>query len=195
MSDETTRLSRTIGLRPQWAFLALIIGCATSLAAAPGAAGAFGAALFVLTLAIAIIDWKQLVIPDWLNASVLALGLVQAAALADDGLRWSAVAEALARGVTFGAVLLAVRATYLWARGREGLGLGDVKLAGAGGLWVGWTMLPVVIEIAALSALAVFLLAPRLAGKPAQWDVRLPFGSFLAPAIWGAWLIEAWLAA
>lgn len=161
---------------------------------------AFGAALFALTLAIAIVDWKQLIIPDWLNAAVLALGLAQAAALADDGLRWSAAAEAFARGATLGAVLLAVRTIYARARGREGLGLGDVKLAGAGGAWVGWTMLPVVIEIAALSALAVFLIAPRLAGRPAHWNARLPFGSFLAPAIWATWLIETrlietWLAA
>ena len=123
------------------------------------------------------------------------LGRAQAAALANDGLRWEAAAEALARGATLGAVLLAVRAIYAKARGREGLGLGDVKLAGAGGLWVGWAMLPVIVEIATLSALAVFLIAPRLAGRPARWNARLPFGSFLAPAIWATWLIETWLSA
>ncbi len=90
--------------------------------------------------------------------------------------------------------------TYRAARGHDGLGLGDVKLAAAGGAWIGWTMLPVVIEIAALSALVVFLIAPRLAGRPAHWNARLPFGSFLAPAIWATWLIETrlietWLAA
>lgn len=195
MSDDATLLRQSIDLCSKWTVLPLVAGCVASVAAAPGEAGAFGAALFALTLAIAIIDWKLLLIPNWLNALVLVLGLAQAAALANDGLRWEAAAEALVRGATLGAVLLAVRAIYAKARGREGLGLGDVKLAGAGGLWVGWAMLPVIVEIATLSALAVFLIAPRLAGKPARWNARLPFGSFLAPAIWATWLIETWLSA
>lgn len=176
-----------------WVVLALVAGCGASLAVAPNAEGAFGAGLLALALAIAIVDWRTLIIPDWLNASVLALGMIQTVAFAQEGFRLHALLDALARGGTLGGVLLAVRMIYKRVRAREGLGLGDVKLAGAGGVWIGWTMLPIVIEIAALSALATFLLAPRLTGRAPSWDARMPFGAFLAPAIWAAWLIQSLL--
>lgn len=149
--------------------------------------------MLALALAIALIDWRTLIIPDWLNASVFVLGMIQTVALSQEGFRLNASLDALARGATLSGVLLAVRIIYKRVRSREGLGLGDVKLGGAGGVWIGWTMLPVVIEIAALSALATFLLAPRLTGRAPSWDARLPFGAFLAPAIWVAWLIQSLL--
>ncbi|HMN72281.1 MAG TPA: A24 family peptidase [Rhodoblastus sp.] len=170
---------------------ALAVGCAASLFAAPGLPGLFGAALFVLALSVAIVDWRDLIIPDWMNTAIFALALAQAAASADADARLSALGEALLRGAALGGVLLLVRLVYRAARGHDGLGLGDVKLGFAGGAWIGWTLLPVAIEIAALSALAVFLVAPRLSGRAPQWGERLPFGSFLAPAIWATWLIGA----
>ncbi|MFT4098149.1 MAG: A24 family peptidase [Rhodoblastus sp.] len=188
MSGERPPLS---GTRLPFATLALLVaGCAASFAAAPEVAGLFGAALFALALAVAIVDWREMIIPDWMNAAILALALVQAAATSDAGEAWSAAGEALLRGAALGCVLLLVRFVYRAARGHDGLGLGDVKLGFAGGAWVGWSLLPAAIEIAALSALAVFLVAPRLSGRAPQWSERLPFGAFLAPAIWATWLIE-----
>ena len=189
MSGEKPLLS---GTRLPFVTLALLLaGCAASFAAAPDIAGLFGAALFALALAVAIVDWRELIIPDWMNAAILALALAQAAAAADPGEAWSAAGEALLRGAALGGVLLLVRYVYRAARGHDGLGLGDVKLGFAGGAWIGWSLLPAVIEIAALAALAVFLVAPRLSGRAPQWGERLPFGSFLAPAIWATWLIGA----
>ena len=46
-------------------------------------------------------------------------------------------------------------ALYRRLRGREGIGLGDVKLAGVAGVWLDWPTIPVAVEIAALAALAV----------------------------------------
>lgn len=193
MSDDTRHWPASVWTK--WPLAALAAGCVTSFAVAPGAVGVLGAALFALTLAVAIVDWRELIIPDWMNAAIFALGLAQAATWAEDGARGAALTQALAHGMALGGVLLLVKLIYARARGREGLGLGDVKLAGAGGVWLGWSSLPVAIEIAALSALAVFLVAPRLAGRPAQWNERLPFGSFLAPAIWTTWLIQTLFAA
>ena len=170
--------------------VALVAGCGISLAAAPGLEGMFGAGLFTVTLAIAVVDWRAMIIPDWLNGGLLALGLVQAVYFAGEGGRSAAAFDALLRGMVLGGVLCLVRILYRRFRARDGLGLGDVKLAAAGGVWTGWTMLPVVIEISALSALAIFLVAPRLTGRKARWDERLPFGSFLAPAFWVVWLIQ-----
>jgi len=61
-----------------------------------------------------------------------------------------------------------------------------LALAAAGGAWLDWVMIPVVIEIAAAAALTVYL-SSHLAGQrdePLRLTSRLPFGLFLAPAIW-----------
>ena len=63
----------------------------------------------------------------------------------------------------------------------------------AGGAWLDWVMIPVVIEIAAATALTVYLLS-YLAGQrdePLRLTSRLPFGLFLAPAIWLGWLLQS----
>jgi leader peptidase (prepilin peptidase)/N-methyltransferase len=72
-------------------------------------------------------------------------------------------------------------------RGREGLGQGDAKLLAAAGAWLGAVALPQVILVAALSALLVAA-ALRLSGRTMHAHSALPFGPFLALAIWALWL-------
>jgi leader peptidase (prepilin peptidase) / N-methyltransferase len=166
-----------------------ILAAATIVAsvfAASGWPGVLGAGLGLLMLAIAVVDGRHFIIPNPLSITTLALGLINAA-LADG---WLGVATSLLRGVILAFAFLVLRAGYQWFRGRTGVGLGDVKLAGAGGVWLGWMMLPVAVEIAALAALAAYALR-WLAGQPVQRLTRVPFGLFFAPAIWLAWLIEA----
>jgi leader peptidase (prepilin peptidase) / N-methyltransferase len=111
----------------------------------------------------------------------------------------SQLVAVLLRGAVFAVGFLVLRIGYRWLRRREGIGLGDVKLAGAGGVWIGWMMIPVVIEIAAATALT-FYLACYLRrrgddhGHSVHLGDRLPFGLFLAPAIWIGWLIDSSLA-
>jgi leader peptidase (prepilin peptidase) / N-methyltransferase len=88
------------------------------------------------------------------------------------------------------AFFFAFRAGYRALRGVEGMGLGDVKLAAAAGMWLDWASLPIAVEIAALSALAAALCA-RLRGDGFDPRARLPFGAFFAPAIWVCWLLIA----
>src|SRR5262249_57454028 len=80
-----------------------------------------------------------------------------------------------------------------WLGGREGLGLGDVKLAGVAGVWLDWPAMPIAIEIAALGALALYVAGHVLGRRRIHAATRLPFGLFLAPAIWLAWLPQFWL--
>ena len=88
-------------------------------------------------------------------------------------------------------MFLILRWLYLRLRGREGIGLGDVKLAAVAGAWLGWIAMPVAIEIAALSAIAVYATRHFILGRPVQATTRLPFGLFFAPAIWLGWVLQA----
>jgi len=167
-----------------------------SVTVAPGLAGLLGAALALDVIAIAAIDARRFIIPDELTLAALVLGIANAGLEAwPEG--WSAVfssiGAALLRGAVLAGCFFALRALYARLRGREGIGLGDVKLAGAGGVWLAWSTIPVAIEIAALAALAVYVVRQLAGGRVMSATARMPFGLFLAPAIWLGWLLEATL--
>jgi leader peptidase (prepilin peptidase)/N-methyltransferase len=152
-----------------------------------------GAALALDVLAIAAIDARYFIIPDELTLAALALGVVNAG-LETWPDEWSAILQtigvALLRGAVLAVCFSALRALYARVRGREGIGFGDVKLAGAAGVWLAWTTIPVAIEIAALAALAVYVVRQFAGGRVMSATARMPFGLFLAPAIWLGWLLE-----
>ncbi len=158
-----------------------------SVAAAPGWSGAAGAILAGLMLAIAVVDHRQMIIPDELNALAFIAGLIAAGAGAPHA-PLIAVSHALVRAGLMFLFFLGFRATYRALRGIEGMGFGDVKLAAVAGVWIDWAFLPLVVEIAALSGLAAALYA-HLRGDGLDLRGRLPFGAFFAPAIWICWLI------
>lgn len=172
------------------AFAALALGLAVaSILAAPGIAGYLGAGLAVTMLAIAAIDARFFIIPNELSALGLVLALVNAAVLAPHAIG-EAVALAVLRGAVLALLFLALRALYRRVRGREGIGLGDVKLAGVAGAWLGWVTIPIAVEIAALSALAVYGVRHYAGRRPFNAALKFPFGLFLAPSIWLCWLLE-----
>ncbi len=180
-----------------WGVLALVVGAgmAASFTLAGGLEGGSGGSLagflgslaavaFVpVVAAIAVVDARHFIIPDTLNGAGLALGLLYAAASGGSEL----LAVALARGAGLALAFWAVRVAYRALRKREGLGLGDVKLAGVAGAWLDVTAIPLAIEMAALAALLGVGIAHLAGGRTARLDRRLPFGLFFAPAIWAAW--------
>jgi leader peptidase (prepilin peptidase) / N-methyltransferase len=164
----------------------------TSLRIAPGLAGLMGAALGLLMLAIALVDMRHFIIPDGLTIAALVLALANAG-IHDWDTNLAAmegVGAALLRGVVLAGCFFAIDASYRRLRGRHGLGLGDVKLAGVGGAWLEWTTIPVAIELAALAAIAGYVLRSSLSGRPLRATAKLPFGLFFAPAIWLCWMLE-----
>jgi leader peptidase (prepilin peptidase) / N-methyltransferase len=171
----------------------LAAAVAASLIAAPGAAGALGGFLAVLMAVVVLTDARFFIIPNELTGLALLSGLVDSALDSDFALE--GVAMAIGRGAVLALAFLAVRVGYRNLRGREGLGLGDVKLFGVAGVWLDWSTIPLAVEIAALSALATYALRQAVLRKPIEATARLPFGVFLAPAIWLAWLIEVALLA
>ena len=146
-----------------------------------------------LLLALAVCDAETMQLPDALTVPLLGLGIVCRAgdtllgemhhgtayawrSAAIIGLRAavSAAATALA--------LLLLRWIYALIRHRQGLGLGDVKLAAAIAAWLGARQICVVFFLAvvtgALAALAI--LAVRGKQKKAQSEglLAVPFGTF-----------------
>jgi leader peptidase (prepilin peptidase)/N-methyltransferase len=77
-------------------------------------------------------------------------------------------------------------------RGRDGLGLGDVKLAAVCGAWLDLATVAAVIELAALLAIGAYVASAALRRERLRATAFLPFGLFLAPAIWIGWLGESW---
>jgi leader peptidase (prepilin peptidase) / N-methyltransferase len=169
--------------------LAMVIA---SLLAAPGPDGLLGAFLSALMLSIALTDSSRYIIPNQLTGAAVALALVRAGAVGADAgwqsLAWTALSSA-ATAVPFLALMIGYRR---W-RGRDGIGLGDVKLAAVAGVWLNFVTIFAVIELAALSALGAYFVSGYLRDRPPRATALLPFGLFLAPAIWIGWLVEAML--
>src|SRR6266568_4852405 len=87
--------------------------------------------------AIAIVDARWFIIPDQLSAAGFALGLINAAVIAPQEM-WQAAGIAFARGAVLALLFYGLRALYRRLRGRQGIGLGDVKLAAVAGAWLDW---------------------------------------------------------
>lgn len=132
--------------------------------------------LAVLLLAITRADLRSLRIPDALNAALILTGLALAVTGRHplDHVIGVVVGYALFRGI--GEV-------HFRRTGREGLGLGDAKLFGGAGAWLGWQALPFVLLIAAVGGLAAALVQ-RWRGGGAE----LAFGPWLALGLWVMWL-------
>lgn len=165
---------------------------AASLAAAPGIAGLLGSYLAVLMIAIALIDARYFLIPNELTLLAGALGLLHAAIVgADPGA--FAVLMAIIRAAATALPLLLLLWGYRRWRGRDGLGLGDVKLAAVAGVWLDWTSMFLAVECATLAALAAYAATGLMRRRAMKRTAMLPFGLFLAPAIWLGWLAEVLL--
>jgi len=170
---------------------ALLVGVFASLVTAPAAEGIFGAFLAALMLAIAAHDARHYLIPNELTGAAFALALLRAAAVVPDiGAR--ALLWPVARALAVALPLLLLMLAYRRWRGRDGLGLGDVKLAAVCGAWLDLATVAAVIEFAALLAIGAYVANAALQRKPLRGTAFLPFGLFLAPSIWIGWLGETW---
>jgi leader peptidase (prepilin peptidase)/N-methyltransferase len=138
-------------------------------------AAAFLVLLALASLALAWIDFRQGIIPDWLNMSVALAGLAQAWLL--DG--WDAALAAAGEGLIIGAIVFALRWLYFRLRGHHGLGLGDVKLLAASAVWIGVAGVPMQLLVGSIAAL-IAALALHITGRTMTRQTALPFGPFLA---------------
>lgn len=133
-------------------------------------------------IALAVIDWRHLFLPDSLTLPLIPAGLAVTWALSPGRL----IDHLIGAAAGF-FLLLALAALYRRLRGREGLGPGDAKLLAAAGAWLGWQGLASVILLAAAGGLAGALLQARGEGglDPGR---AVAFGPYLAGALWLVWL-------
>ncbi|NEU98610.1 prepilin peptidase [Bradyrhizobium sp. UFLA 03-164] len=136
--------------------------------------GSYGA-LCVLCCAVALIDLRHGIIPNWLNLAIAALGLANV--VITDGT--TAAFTAMAIAALVGMLFWLLQRLYFAVRGVDGLGLGDVKFLAAAAIWVGALGVPTLLLIAALAALAVAG-GLQLAGREMKRRTSIPFGPFLA---------------
>ena len=128
--------------------------------------------LFGLLAAIAVIDARHGIIPDWATFALAATGLFRAAAASHPV--WILSLSAVA---AFAIIFLA-HELFHHCRGLSGLGMGDIKFIAAAVFWIGPTGLPNMILIATISALT-FLLLRASAGFIFTPKTRIPFGPHL----------------
>jgi leader peptidase (prepilin peptidase)/N-methyltransferase len=162
-----------------------LLGAGLTLAAVRAAATplmALSHTVFLLALLVVLfIDFDFQVIPDAITLPGTLLGLLIAL--------WSPlpVRDALIGVAAGGGGLLLLAEGYRRAAHREGLGMGDVKLMGMVGAFVGWQGVLVTLILGSLagSLIGGVLIASRRGTR----HTALPFGSFLAPAGWVALLL------
>ena len=120
--------------------------------AVPGPDGLRLALFAWMLIPIVALDGAHFWIPDRLSLPLVALGLA---------FGWGPVADRLWGMAAGGGLFLLLAIGYRRLRGREGLGLGDVKLMAALGAWLGWALLPVVLLAASVIGIVMALLDGR----------------------------------
>lgn len=161
--------------------LAAVVVAAWSAALGSGWIVWASCALGWTLIALAVIDWRHRLLPDFLTVPLIAAGWAVAAA--SDA---PTIVDSLIGAAAGFAFALLVRCTYWMVRRREGMGLGDVKLLAAAGAWVSWQGLPSAVLIAAVSGLALALL--RHGRNGIFLDEAVPFGTYLCLGTWIVWL-------
>jgi leader peptidase (prepilin peptidase)/N-methyltransferase len=101
--------------------------------------------------------------------------------------------DSLIGAVVGAGILLVIRWLWLWWKGVDGMGLGDVKMLAMIGAFLGWRQIWIVLFFASLAGAIIGVSLTSLRGRSMQ--SRLPFGTFLALAafaasVWGEALVS-----
>ncbi len=126
------------------------------------------AGLAVGLVTLSVTDLEAGIIPDKVLLALAPLGLAYQYVAGD-------VALGLAGGALAGGVAYAIRYGFKRLRGRDALGLGDIKYFAVAGLWLGPFGLPAFMVVSGVAGIAFALLWRRLGGGR-----EFPFGPALA---------------
>jgi leader peptidase (prepilin peptidase)/N-methyltransferase len=126
--------------------------------------------------------------PPWDHSGRAQLAVLIRVVVADGTIAGvEAITEAIGAGLIFGTF----RRLYFFLRKIQGLGLGDVKFLAAATPWVGIMGIPVLLLIAAFSAL-IAIGGMQIAGQNLTRETSLPFGPFLAIGLLSAVAAQQW---
>jgi type 4 prepilin peptidase 1 (EC:3.4.23.43). Aspartic peptidase. MEROPS family A24A len=98
-------------------------------------------------LALTLIDWETLLLPDQLTLPLMWAGI----GLALSGISPITLSESVIGAMVGYLSLWSLFWAFKLTTGKEGMGYGDFKLFAALGAWVGWQALPLLILFASLS--------------------------------------------
>jgi leader peptidase (prepilin peptidase) / N-methyltransferase len=133
-------------------------------------------ALVTALLVLSLIDLDHHILPNVITRPGIAAGLLASLALGGPRAAGAAALAAAGGYVAFWAIAW----IYRRARGVEGLGQGDWKLAAMLGAFLGWERMLLTILLASLAGTVVGLVLMAARGRSAQHP--LPLGTFLGLA-------------
>ena len=131
-----------------------------------------------LLLSAFVIDYKLQIIPNRLNLAIFEIGLITTFIYGTSNF---SIAINMILGMILGAgIFLGITLIGGVLYGKEAMGLGDVKLMGALGLFFGWSNMLVITLVSFLigAILSVVLLISKMKKK----DEYIPFGPFIVIA-------------
>jgi len=137
--------------------------------------------------ASAVIDLRTGYLPDQLQILMTVVGVGVIIIGSPIGVTWESAAAGAAGGGIF---LMGIRWLFSIVKGREAMGLGDVKLFAVGGLWLGPWALPIVMVIAGITTIVGAGVMTVLREK-ATWQREIPFGPGLATGIFVSFVSAA----
>ena len=175
----------SLSLSPRHSLAAVIVALACSLATfalLPPAYWALGVLLVVALVWASAVDIVRLILPDPLTLGLMFVGVAI-------GLLTNGVVEVIA-GAAIGYGVIAVVAYYFRkVRGVSGIGMGDAKLLGAAGAWVGPSAVPGILLLSCLFGLFCFA-AGALRNRQLSRITAIPFGPSIALAFWIIWMAQ-----
>ncbi len=144
-----------------------------------------------LLLALALIDFDHLILPNRITYPGIVLGLATSWIV-----DWTSPASALAGAFGGAALLLGLIGIWYLVRGELGMGLGDPKMLAMIGAFLGLSSMLACLFISALLGSAIGIIE-LLRGR-AGLRTKLPFGVFLAAAgmvtlFFGPGLVQGYL--
>jgi leader peptidase (prepilin peptidase)/N-methyltransferase len=123
-------------------------------------------------LALIFIDFDHQILPNGITLPGMALGLALAGPRVDVSFRDALLGALLGAGLLF-----LVSEVYFRLRKVEGLGMGDVKMMGMVGAFVGWKGVLLTLFLGSLSGTLVGLVV--MVASKGDLRTKLPFGTFL----------------
>ena len=123
-------------------------------------------------IVISFIDYDLKIIPNRISLPGIPIGLACSFVM-PQGFVSSLIGAALGAGL-----LLSIAYGYYFLTKVEGMGLGDIKLMGMIGAFLGWQAVPFTMFVGSFVGLIIGLLFVTLRGKGRYYQI--PFGPFLA---------------